>query len=393
MLQLPSRIFFFLLTIFIGTIPVHASTFSDSFDTTNFVQTSSGLYYLSGGTYALDFQGANPHTYPARVSSVFSQDVLIKGTTYSGFTFPETKGTMEFWINGTFTQSGIRDVMDGYDSTREHIFLRTYDLEAGKNAQIAAQTIGRVSYPFVVNFFIPDNVWNFLVITWDTTDSSMDVYLNGALVKHGTITSPTWKPSAELFRWNNAFSGQMSYARVLSEKLSLDDGRSDYSNTYLSSGALVSQVINPVSLSSWQDVIFNANTPVNTGLKVSLEYDHNGTWESIPEGSLSGNTQGFSASPIDLSNLSPVTYKKIRLKGIFSSNGISTPELLDWDVHWTGGLTTHPRLYLNAPKIALIKSRIATNTEPYKSRWAAIQTLANAYTIETPPVYGVGNAG
>lgn len=86
--------------------------------------------------------------------------------------------------------------------------------------------------------------------------------------------------------------------------------------------------------STWGELSWN-DDETNGSIKYQVEYYNGSDWSLIPDSDLSGNSNGFDSSPVDLSGLDTSTYNKIRIKANFTySNG--SPILQDWTISWSG---------------------------------------------------------
>ena len=105
-------------------------------------------------------------------------------------------------------------------------------------------------------------------------------------------------------------------------------------------GSVVSSAINfnEGSGLKWQSVIFNNTTPGSSDILYQIEYLNGATWELIPNTALAGNSTGFTNSPIDISNVSRITYNTIRLKANLACVSGNCPTLNDWTVTWAAGI-------------------------------------------------------
>ncbi|MCX6760928.1 MAG: carboxypeptidase-like regulatory domain-containing protein [Candidatus Nealsonbacteria bacterium] len=107
------------------------------------------------------------------------------------------------------------------------------------------------------------------------------------------------------------------------------------SDGYLSSGYLISSIISPINLVSWENFSFSDSEPTDTDLKYQFYYASGTGWYLIPNSDLSGNSVGFDVSPVSLSGLSTTTHSQLEIKGNFSSGATSsTSALYDWQVSW-----------------------------------------------------------
>lgn len=110
---------------------------------------------------------------------------------------------------------------------------------------------------------------------------------------------------------------------------------------YQSSGFIVSTTIAPEDLIRWHEFSFNDSQPLHTKILYQLLYFDGTEWVLVPDTDLSGNSQGFQNSPIDLSSLSTSTFSQLRLKGSFSTQSTSTsPTLYDWQISWINSQPT-----------------------------------------------------
>lgn len=117
----------------------------------------------------------------------------------------------------------------------------------------------------------------------------------------------------------------------------------------LFSGYLISASTSPANLLQWDEFSFSDSEPENTDLKYQIYYASGTEWYLIPETDLSGNSVGFDASPVDLSNLATATYSQLKLRGNLSTNSATTtPALFDWQVSWlTSAATPIPNVTFN----------------------------------------------
>jgi Domain of unknown function (DUF2341) len=88
----------------------------------------------------------------------------------------------------------------------------------------------------------------------------------------------------------------------------------------------------------WQEARFTDTTPGASNILYQVEYYDGDSWGLIPNTALSGNSSGFTTSPIDLSQVSRITYNTIRLKASLSCSGSDCPTLSDWTVTWSAGI-------------------------------------------------------
>ncbi|MEK7462460.1 MAG: DUF2341 domain-containing protein [Patescibacteria group bacterium] len=88
----------------------------------------------------------------------------------------------------------------------------------------------------------------------------------------------------------------------------------------------------------WQQATFTDTTPGSSNILYQIEYYDGDSWELIPNAALAGNSSGFTTSPIDLSQVSRITYNTIRLRANLSCSDGDCPTLSDWSVEWSAGI-------------------------------------------------------
>ena len=138
----------------------------------------------------------------------------------------------------------------------------------------------------------------------------------------------------------DSFSDSFLNETKISEKsdLLVSDGKVELAASggeFFSNGHLISIEILPNSLVRWDKLHFSDLKPTETNIKYQVYYLSGTDWEPIPDSDLSGNSVGFTVSPVDLSGLSIVTYDKLKIRGDFSStSAVKTPALYDWQVSW-----------------------------------------------------------
>lgn len=94
---------------------------------------------------------------------------------------------------------------------------------------------------------------------------------------------------------------------------------------------------------AWGSFAFSDDR-TNGTMRYAVEYlSATGTWMLVPDSALSGNSSGFSASPISLLTVSPDIYTSIRLRATFTDS-FGTPKLNDWTVSWGYNVET-PTIY------------------------------------------------
>ncbi|MBP6881035.1 MAG: DUF2341 domain-containing protein [Candidatus Pacebacteria bacterium] len=89
----------------------------------------------------------------------------------------------------------------------------------------------------------------------------------------------------------------------------------------------------------WQSISFsNTTLGSSSDILYQVEYRNGDTWALVPDSFLSGNSSGFSSSPIDISGLSRITHRYIRVKASLVCVAGNCPTLNDWTVEWSAGI-------------------------------------------------------
>jgi prepilin-type N-terminal cleavage/methylation domain-containing protein len=141
------------------------------------------------------------------------------------------------------------------------------------------------------------------------------------------------------------FSDTFSNESKISEKSNvvIANGEVNLATTtegYYPSGFLTSIAISPANLIRWDKFSFSDSRPANTDLRYRIYYASGTEWYLISDADLPGNSTGFDASPVDLSNLATSTYFQLKLRVNFSTNSTTTtPSFYDWQISW---ITSEP---------------------------------------------------
>lgn len=111
----------------------------------------------------------------------------------------------------------------------------------------------------------------------------------------------------------------------------------------------------------------------NGSAKIQVEYWNGSAWALVPDGALSGNSSGFSSSPLDISALNTTTYSRIRLRINYSYSS-GRPSLASWKISPTFGNQLSD----------IISAGGETDNIPYENYQAASSlTTSNAVKIGT----------
>ncbi len=199
----------------------------------------------------------------------------------------------------------------------------TYKVVATKEGYSTEQTYSNAEIP------IPEKP-NPIVLENQITQISFSIdKLSSMLVK--TLSS------YGVGRFFDSFEDETKISQKF--QVSVFGGRATLATTtegvYFSSGYLFSQEISPPDLVSWRDFSFDDEEPSGTDLKYQFFYYSGTEWVLVPDTDLPGNSQGFDQSPVNLSNLSPEKFPKLKVKANFSTtNNSLSPVLQSWEVTW-----------------------------------------------------------
>lgn len=127
----------------------------------------------------------------------------------AGDAYPTT-GTLTFWVYPELAQDnpGMRNVFDGWDTSRVHMFIRT-----GKQWHLGFMGPGD-TYAFFQYFAAPTAAeWTHIVLTWNDASKSAALYVSGRPTLAGTYGQP-FSPSGQRVAFGYGFIGRIDEARL-----------------------------------------------------------------------------------------------------------------------------------------------------------------------------------
>ncbi|MBI4093601.1 carboxypeptidase regulatory-like domain-containing protein [Candidatus Kaiserbacteria bacterium] len=155
-------------------------------------------------------------------------------------------------------------------------------------------------------------------LTFAPPQSGLDLLAAKSVYTFDAIATST---SNETFSTESQISSSTNIAIVGAvARLSGSEG------SYPPYGELESTVIGPAYLADWERFDWSGSSPATTTVEFRF-FDASGS--IIPDAALSGNAAGFSASSIDLSNLSTSTYPSMRVHARLLTNDASTTPSID----------------------------------------------------------------
>jgi len=127
---------------------------------------------------------------------------------------------------------------------------------------------------------------------------------------------------------------------VNNSKLTLTNSSGGFDPPYETSGYAITTSIMPVSVAEWGNITFNATVPANTSIRIQVLDEGDVLY---PDSRLTGNTNGFSTSPINLSELhvdltagaNTAKFARLRIRVTLNTTNTSvTPYLEDINLSW-----------------------------------------------------------
>ena len=194
-------------------------------------------------------------------------------------------------------------------------------------------------------------------------------------ITSGTVVSTWYQTTQEQFDTNTLDET----VATVTDAIVLDTGSS--------AGTTTSSIIdfNNGNLgNSWGEFSFTDTGATGT-IVYRIEYFDGVSWELIPDLDLSGNSVGFTSSPVSLLDLDTTSYNEIRLRANFSTTSAA---LLDWQVTWgyRVSVVTHLSLFDNEKTGTTTPTFTFTTTDPegqdleYQFSWSTDRTFATGST-------------
>lgn len=152
----------------------------------------------------------------------FSDTGRIEVPTLAGARFPQS-GTLSLWLDHDFAQDDPldRDVLDGWDNQRQHLFLRRVgDGQAG-DFQVGFQPANN-QYAFGTTFVVPRAKWIHVVIVWVAGAFEVGegrVFVDRVEVAHDRY-SRDFSPTAQSFVLGRSFIGAIDEVKLFSRPFS-----------------------------------------------------------------------------------------------------------------------------------------------------------------------------
>ncbi|MBI5644508.1 carboxypeptidase regulatory-like domain-containing protein [Candidatus Kaiserbacteria bacterium] len=143
--------------------------------------------------------------------------------------------------------------------------------------------------------------------------------------------------------WTDTFANGSSIATTSNTTTSGGVVRLAGSVPYAPAGSLQSVDITSTLLARWNELSWVDTTPALTDIRYHIYDATSGGATLIPDSVLSGNSAGFTDSPIDLSMISTSTYRILRIGADLSSSDSSvTPNIDSWNMSYDYGPEPFP---------------------------------------------------
>ncbi len=346
-----------------ATTSMWFQTTQEQFDTDTLLSliasTSDSVSTIPAGVTTYDFSGiTNPSA--SHVARYFEVDVLDP-------TDPPTFFEIDtLTTNGTAAGTpNLNSAIAGYANNAEASTIQYTSLSASDDNRWTTLDPGA-----------GDNAvfWSRFNITEDPDDiDQIDILIEARQsgVPAGTDKGwfGIWRPGSTTPYWQHASSSQRTadatYQFSITSNISeYFDGSNrihliyfneddddpviiDYVQVTITSNTADSGVLTGTSLDfndgngpAWGQMRWNDSEPGLSTITYQLQYlTGGGSWALIPDGDLSGNSSGFSTTPLNLGGLDTTTYNEIRPIANFDCILSSCPTLSDWAITWSPGFT------------------------------------------------------
>ncbi len=139
---------------------------------------------------------------------------------------------------------------------------------------------------------------------------------------------------------------------------------------------------------AWGQFSFTHNV-TSGSIRYHIEYNTGGdVWALIPDSALSGNSAGFTTSPVSLIGLNTTTYNQIRITAALSGTP-SLPRLLDWKVEWgeTIDIPTLLQPFDNAKISSTLPQLTFFTTDPQSDNLQYEVQISTSYNFTSSSTY------
>ncbi|MDZ7744650.1 MAG: DUF2341 domain-containing protein [Candidatus Saccharibacteria bacterium] len=146
-----------------------------------------------------------------------------------------------------------------------------------------------------------------------------------------------------------------------------------YDVSFAPTGSVTSEPINYSSVPSaltWDEMVWESDES-NGSIEMRLLYSDSGTCDAlVSDTDLSGNSTGFTTSPVDITGLDSSTYQQLCLEATLTEDG-GSPVLQSWGIRWERFLPAVPQTPTlhdsgGSTQLAFNNSRIDTQTPTFR---------------------------
>ncbi|HEY8079304.1 MAG TPA: LamG-like jellyroll fold domain-containing protein [Labilithrix sp.] len=131
--------------------------------------------------------------------------------------FPHT-GTLSVWFRwDAENTAGDLNLVDNWDNTRAHVFIRHVETDPATQFQIALQPAMN-AYSFAAGLDVTAATWTHLVVTWAEATRTGVAYANGVQLGAAPYDYD-FVPSAEYFRLGELLIGSLDEVRIYTRAL------------------------------------------------------------------------------------------------------------------------------------------------------------------------------
>ena len=190
---------------------------------------------LSTYNRAIVLSGTSSSTNGVRGGSrFFGNSEFLSVPSLDGINFPQSEGTISFWVYGNFSNNGDSNfILDRYDSNRNYIMIRTAD---GGNALQIAFTNGSIHNWIMekkIYNVLSDYKWTHVALTYNTTSRFAHIYVNGKLMRIGYWSNPGWSPNQQIVEIGVNFQDLIDEFRIYNYSMEKDEVKELYSSYLL----------------------------------------------------------------------------------------------------------------------------------------------------------------
>jgi hypothetical protein len=188
----------------------------------SFDETSGGVAHDSTGHgHDATLVGNATFGAPGKYGGALAMDGIsrIAVASLAGTTFPRS-GTYSIWFRyESVSATDDIELLDGWDKTRSHLFVRHVSTDPSTLFQVALQPQSATgAYAYANEFDVPKSTWTHIVVTWQEAAQVSAVYVNGVKSGSGTYLAD-FAPTDESVHIGDALSGAIDEVTLWSRAL------------------------------------------------------------------------------------------------------------------------------------------------------------------------------